>query len=428
MAYTEKMSSRHMGIIVVCCLTCSIPAGMLMNTPGIFYPVIAEDLGVQTAEISAWMAICLLSSAVFQPALGNAVGRMRMRTLMLMGSLVMAGVFVAFTQANDPWVFWLAATVTGFTFASCLSVGPATLVNRWFNRHVGLLLGVFAGSAALGGVVFMFVGQAIIESMGWRVAYWVYAAVILAVCVPAVLLLVCDSPASCGLAPYGEPEAKGNDRESVPGSDRDEKELRRVAGACMRTPAFLLLVLAGFLMNVACQVNAYLPKYVYWMEDQAVAGVMPAAFVTGVMLCSLTQGGSAVGKLVLGAFSDLSVMKALSLLCGSGALGLLCVWLFPASALIAFGAFIYGFFLASVLVLMPMLVREIFGAGDLYPLLYARAAVGPAIGGASANVLWPYLADNLGGFDMVFGPAIVMVVVVFVSSFVALRLPRRGGC
>ena len=83
---------------------------MPMNTVGIFYPVIADELGVQTTEISAWMAI-----------------------------------------------------VTGYPFAACLSVGPATLVNRWFNERVGLILGLTASCSALGGVVFMLLGQAIIE-------------------------------------------------------------------------------------------------------------------------------------------------------------------------------------------------------------------------------------------------------------------------
>ncbi|MDO4890815.1 MAG: hypothetical protein Q3963_05580, partial [Coriobacteriaceae bacterium] len=128
MRASSGLSPRHMAIVVCCCLTCFIPAGMLMNTPGIFYPVIAEGLGVQTAEISAWMAICLLSAAVFQPVLGNVIGRVKMRTIMLAGSLTMVAVFLVFSIATAPWMFWAAATVTGFSFAACLSVGPATLV------------------------------------------------------------------------------------------------------------------------------------------------------------------------------------------------------------------------------------------------------------------------------------------------------------
>lgn len=436
-----KMTPRHIAIVVCCCLTTFIPAGMLMNTPGIFYPVIAEDLGVQTAQISAWMAICLLSAALFQPIVGNVVSRVSVRLLMLAGALCMVAVFLVFSRATAPWMFWVAATVTGIPFATCVSVGPATLVNRWFARHVGLLLGVFAGSMSAGGVVFLLVGQAIIEASGWRAAYLAFAAIILVACVPAILLGVRDDPEACGLRPYGAQAGSSAApvHEATPSRDAggvaspahgavpaDEAAVRRRAGACMRTPAFFLLLLAGFLMNMICQVNAYLPKYVYWLDDQAALGLASASFLTGVVVSALVQAGSGVGKVVLGAASDLSVFTALALLCGAGAVGLACVWLAPATPLMAVGGFVFGFFLASVLVLVPMLVRAIFGAGELYPVLYARVAVAPSLGGATANIVWPYLADNLGGFDAVFGLAIVLVGVVFASALVALRLPRRG--
>jgi hypothetical protein len=58
-------------------------------------------------------------------------------------------------------------------------------------------------------------------------------------------------------------------------------------------------------------------------------------------------------------------------------------------------------------------------------VLYARIAIAPAIGGAAANIVWPWLADNLGGFGTVFGPALAMVAVLFACSLAALRLSSR---
>jgi MFS family permease len=143
------------------------------------------------------------------------------------------------------------------------------------------------------------------------------------------------------------------------------------------------------------------------------------------VLSSLAQAGSGVGKLVLGAFSDFSVLRALVVLCAAGAGGIACIWMLPASPLVAVGGFVYGFFQAAVLVLTPMLVRECFGGGDVYPVLYARIAIAPAIGGAAANIVWPWLADNLGGFGTVFGLALAMVAVLFACSLAALRLSSR---
>jgi MFS family permease len=290
------------------------------------------------------------------------------------------------------------------------------------------LLGTCAACSAIGGVVFMLLGQAVIDSLGWRAAYLVYAAIILVVCVPAVLILVRDYPSDCGLMPFGASEAVSDEalagvQEEAPKASTEEiADMERRVRALMFTPSFALLLLAGFLMNMVCQVNGYLPKFVYWVDDQAALGLMPAAFIAGVVLSSLTQAGSAVGKFFLGAFSDFSTRSALVVLCSSGAAGIACVWLFPSSPLVIIGAFVFGFFLAAILVLVPMLVRSIFGGGELYPMLYARVAVTPAIGGAAANVVWPWMADNLGGFDPVFGVALIMMAVILASSLLALRL------
>lgn len=436
---SAPLTKYHWGVIICCCLTNGLPAAMLMNVPGIFFPVVSEDLGVQTAEISAYMTIAMLSATIIQPIVGNLVRLVKMRVLMLAGALIMMGVLLVFSIATAPWMFWAAAVVAGTCFATCMSVGPATLANRWFHQKVGLLLGVFAAMAAFGGVIFMLLGQAIIDAYGWRAAYQVYAACILVICVPAILIGARDYPSDCGVKPYGMLEAD-EEFEPLP-VDGDDSPAREAAGrrsdgvgkdedfetrvrACMFTPAFALLLVAGFLMNLVCMANAYMPKYVYWLEEQASLGLMSTAFVSGVVLNSLCQAGSGTGKLILGAFSDISVRKALTLLCGAGAVGLACVWFFPSTPLVILGGFIYGFFLASILVLVPMLVREIFGSGELYPMLYARTAMAPSLGAASANILWPVLADGFG-FDMVFGLALVFVAVIFVCCLIALSLPRK---
>ena len=156
----------------------------------------------------------------------------------------------------------------------------------------------------------------------------VYAAIVLFVCVPAVLLCIRDYPAECGLEPYGE---AADDAQGAAPVAVDSADAERRAWACMATPAFILLLVAGFLMNMVCQVNGFLPKYVYWVDSQSALGVMPAAFVAGVILSSLTQAGSATGKFILGAFSDFSVRKALVLLCSGGAAGIACVWMLPST-------------------------------------------------------------------------------------------------
>ena len=422
---TQGITARHMGVIVACCVQCCVPVAMMISAAGVFYPVIADDLGVQTAEVSAWMSVAMLSSAVFSPVVGNLLGRFRLKAMRLSAIVVAGAAMLVFSAATAPWMLWLAAVGIGYALVLLTALGPATLVNRWFQQRVGMLMGVYAAFTAIGGVIFLTLGQAIIDASGWRAAYFTFAMVSLVVGLAVELLCSCERPQECGLLPYGAPIGDMPDstnRDAAPG---DASHAIAAANRLMRSPSFWLLVGCGFLMNLVCQINGYFPKYVMWIDERAAAGVAVGAFATGAVLASVCQAGSAVGKIGLGLFSDFSVRRATIALAVCGAAGVACIWLLSTTFLMAAGGFVFGFFVAGVLVLMPMLCREIFGSGDVYPILYARVAVAPTLGGAVGNILWPYLADNLGGFDVVFGVALVLIALVLIAALAALR-GRQG--
>lgn len=420
---SQGITTRHVGVVVACCLQCGIPVAMIISTPGIFYPVIANDMGVQTAEVSAWMSVAMLSSAVFSPIVGNLLSRFRLKTMRVLAVVVAAVMMAAFSVASAPWVLWLAAAGAGYALVLLTSLGPATLVNRWFQERVGAIMGLVAAFTAIGGVVFLLIGQALIDAYGWRVAYAVFAAVTLAIGLPVELLLDRERPAKYGLLPYGAPLFTPSDcaQATMPSPEEtDGVGAVHKANRMMRTAPFWLLILCGFLMNMVCQINGYFPKYVMWIDEQVVTGAVAGAFVTGAVLASVCQAGSAVGKIGLGVFSDFSVRKAAVALAACGACGVACVWQLPSTFLMAVGGFAFGFFIAGVLVLIPMLCRQIFGTGEVYPVLYARVAMAPTLGGAVGNIVWPYLADNFGGFDAVFGVALALIALVLITALTAL--------
>ena len=420
---TQSITARHVGVIVACCVQLCVPAAMIISAPGIFYPVIAQDLGVQTAEISAWMAIAMLSTAVFSPIVGNLLIRFRLKSLRLIAIVLAGASLVAFSAATAPWMFWAVAIVLGYCLVALTGLGPATIVNRWFEQRVGILMGVCTSFTAIGGIIFLMLGQALIDATGWRAAYFAFAVIIWVVGLPTEALLNREWPHDCGLLPYGATTEENTrlGETSRSGNCGDASAIHE-ANALMRTVPFWLLILCGFLMNLVCQINGYFPKYVMWIDEQSAAGVTAGAFITGAVLASVCQAGSAVGKIGLGLFSDFSVRRASVVLAVCGVLGVLCVWMLPDNFMMAVGGFGFGFFIAGVLVLMPMLCRQIFGTGEVYPVLYARIAMAPTLGGAVGNVLWPMLADGFGGFDAVFGTALAMIAVVLACALAALKV------
>jgi len=421
---TEKGFASYLPIIIACCTMCGVPSAMLVSSAGIFYGPIAADFGVKTVLVSAWMFFMLFSCALFSPLLGSLIAKYDMRPLLLGGVILEASVFALFAAAQFPAMLWIGGFLAGISNIILLGMATATLINRWFRVRVGVIIGICTAFTGLGGVVYLPLGEWIIDNWGWRTAYLSFAIVTAVVSIPVILLCVRSYPSERGLLPYGTAAAA---KQSTDGNTAEPTSVRPSVG--MRSSVFWIVIVFGFFVNLVCQIPGYFPKYVDWLNDPTTTAVATTAFLTGAWVTAIAQAGNALGKIGLGFFSDISVSRAIAILAGAGALGIICVWRFPSTVLLAVGSLIFGFFIAGVLVLCPMVARRIFGAGKYYPVFYARISVSVTLGGAVGNLLWPYIADNWGGFGTVFAIALGAIVVVVITGFMAYaqrdRLPRE---
>jgi predicted MFS family arabinose efflux permease len=115
-------------------------------------------------------------------------------------------------------------------------VFAATVVNRWFVRHRGLVIGVLTAGGAAGQLVFLPLVACLAAQHGWRSAALVVSAAALAV-VPLVVLVLRERPADVGLLPYGATEAEP---QVPPRADAARVALRALRGAAGRKEFWLL--------------------------------------------------------------------------------------------------------------------------------------------------------------------------------------------
>jgi predicted MFS family arabinose efflux permease len=78
----------------------------------------------------------------------------------------------------------------------------ATVVNRWFVSHRGLIMGILTASTATGTLVFLPGLAAIAEAFGWQPVVWTVSAVAAAL-IPLVWWLLPERPSDLGMVPYG---------------------------------------------------------------------------------------------------------------------------------------------------------------------------------------------------------------------------------
>lgn len=131
----------HMGVIAG--FSHNLVIGTIMGSFGILLASVEQRLGVSGEAAAAGIPLVLVGSSILAPFVGVLIAKISLRLLLLAGALLTAGgyLLLAFTQS---YALYLVAY--GLFFGPALSlagsVGPATLVTRWFHSNRGLALGV----------------------------------------------------------------------------------------------------------------------------------------------------------------------------------------------------------------------------------------------------------------------------------------------
>ncbi|MHB1302085.1 MAG: MFS transporter [Acidiphilium sp.] len=172
-------------------------------TPGVLILPLERSFGWSDEAISGAIAVNILLYGLMGPFAVAIMERFGLRRTVC-GALLLLAVGVGLTATMHAlWqlmLFW--GVVVGSGTGMVALVLGATVAERWFNRHRGLVLGLLTASSATGQLVFLPLLAAIATHLGWRAVSLTVAALALLL-IPLVALLLRDRPADIGLAPYG---------------------------------------------------------------------------------------------------------------------------------------------------------------------------------------------------------------------------------
>jgi MFS family permease len=210
---------------------------------GLMLEPIESDLGwtrTQTSLAASLNLIVYGLAAPFAAALMEHLGVRRVAVAAL--TLVAAGTALT-TVMSSPWQLYLLwGFAVGVGTGSVALVFGSIVVNRWFVRQRGLVLGLIGSAWATGQVFFLPVLAAVTESSGWRSTSMVVACLALAL-VPLVVWVLRDRPADVGARPYGA-DPDWRESEVVSGSTTAAQAAAGAVTALRQvwtTRAFLLL-------------------------------------------------------------------------------------------------------------------------------------------------------------------------------------------
>lgn len=258
--------------------TATISYGALFYSFAVMVVPMREDFGASTAELSGALTLSLAITGLAAVPAGRWLDRRGARGLMTGGSLVAGLSVAAWSRAENLPQLYLAFVGMGLAGAAVMYEPAFAVINTWFDRdrHDALLtLTVIAGFSS---TIFLPLSQVLVDSVGWRDAVLVLAA-LAGVCAVPHHLVLRRAPADLGLHADGvPPDETGPTLDTV----ALVAAISRPADArtAWRNSAVRLLTAAVFLETVAVTVVAvHLVSYL--RDDGFAAGT--AAVAAGLL-------------------------------------------------------------------------------------------------------------------------------------------------
>ncbi len=401
-------------IVAACIVMMGIPCAMALSCAGIFYTPVAEYFAVPKAQVSLYMSIMGVAMIIALPIAERLVKKVNFRYV-LTGCMALDGLgFLAMSQAQGLWVFYAAGVALGLGVAPILYLAIPSLINSWFRTRMGFFIGLCVAFTGIGGVIFNPIGTALINSSpeGWRMAYLVFAIIVLAVALPVVFIFVRSKPSDKGLEPYGATD-ESDSKSNQPASEGIE------AAQAIKSPTFFAVLLFTFLATMNLTTFQFFPAYCQSF------GVEEIALAAGAV-ASACMAGQALGKVALGAISDHNVKAGLLFAIVLGVAGVLLLWLGgPLLATLMVGSFLFGGVYPCAAVESPILTRHAFGLRD-YTTIYARISLGGAVAAAIAPAFWGIIADLPNGYTIMFILSLVFMACLLLLGLFTLTQKRKG--
>lgn len=375
--------------------------GGLNTVSALFLSPVADELGVGIGRISIYLSITSVVTVFWLPIAGRLINKYDIRAVALAGMALQTLSFAGFGLMNSVLGWYLLGIpyAMGATILANL-LGPI-LINRWFAKNTGLMLGIQMAFVGLFGVVSQPVTSDFIAKMGWRNAYFLLGGITFIAVLFSTLFFLRNKPQDKGLLPYGQEEAdRSADR------TKDDGQINIEESAALRSISFYLLLLFMISITGVGVFAQHIPTYggILGYSLKRIGGALAFASV-----------GRAIGSIAIGIISDR--IGALKTCYGILVIGLVAVagFLFSGNSFLLFSlsTFLHGLTSSGIMVLAPILTLKFYGQKD-YEKIYAKVSMGAPLASIVLIPVYGFIYDLLGNYVYVLlGMALLLLAAFF---------------
>ena len=194
----------HYAWVTLGVVFCAILAGVgVRAAPGVMIVPLQQAFGWDVSTISGAISVNIIlmgATGPFLTGLMQVVGLKRTMIGCLLILMTGTGLSTFMTESWQLFITWGLMVGIG---SGAGAVGFAGAVaNRWFAKRTGLAMGLLVSANAAGQLIFLPLLAMLVQRYGWQGVSVTLTAVI-AMVIPAIMLLLPESPAAIGLPAFG---------------------------------------------------------------------------------------------------------------------------------------------------------------------------------------------------------------------------------
>ena len=390
--------------------------GGIMTSPGQTYVFSAflnhfiADLELSRSLVSTLYTIGTLTASFLLPYVGRQFDQRGARIMVALISLLLGMACVYMSFVRNATMLCIGFFLLRQLGQGSLSLVSKNVINLWWVRRRGLVMGIGGVAGALLSGLFPYLINTMIPLYGWRFTYVALGAMLILVMLPIGWIFVRDRPEDHGLQPDGlDANGEGGEESNAP------IEYNWTRAQALRTSSFWLVVAGLASMSM---LNTGLIFHIFSVfEDSGLSSTVAASvFVPIAATGAIVQllGGLLIGRV------SIRLLLAVSL----GMMSLVLV-LAPSLSSLEM-AYFFGFCMGVQggleMIVSSVVFANFFGrrhlgsiAGFASTLLVGASALGPMPIGVAR--------DLMGGYAAVLSTFAIVPFVLAIACLLFCRVP-----
>lgn len=409
-----KENKRHYAyVILLACVILKIGAGAVASCTANFIAPVVREFDCMVSEFTLMTSIMAISMSILYMPAANVLEKFPIGRVMGIAALCEAvGVALLATYQSIGW-FYVSGVLIGGAQAFTGLVATPIIINMWFKKKTGTMLGIVIAVQQIATVGFGLLAGQLITSIGWRASYLVLAAVV-AVTVPFLFLLM-KSPKEAKCLPYGAEETEPDHILPVPAA---KEEWGLTLKQALKRPEFWIAWLTCIMYSYGTGGFSHFSSYSTLELGES------TNFGAWAGMC-MSMGGIAC-SILLGKINDRFGVKA-GLIWGAvfSTLGFTVAILAKNNHLLVFpGALLTGLAYSMYTVQCPLITRTIVGGKHYSNIWSAMMVANSLIGGGLCFTIGLFY-DKTGTYAGAFLTCMGLFILSVFTGSLAVSMAKK---